>query len=157
MRGIQNGRRTWFMSLSTISVVLLLQGNLQSQTLPQSYDLRTTGLMTPVKDQGSCGACWAFATAASIESGWLKQGFTYGIISEDNLIDCHLFDESPCTGGSFYMSNALFSRHGGPVSLTDDPYTPAVTNCTNNLPFPPLPPALVEDMWFIPRDNQSVK
>lgn len=157
MKVICSDLRPWLLILVTHFGVLALPISSDSQTLPQVYDLRNLGLISPVKDQGSCGACWAFATAASIESAWLKQGFTYGIISEDNLIDCHLFDESPCIGGSFYMSNALFSRHGGPVSQTDDPYTPAVTNCTNNLPFPPLPPALIEDMWFLPRDNQSVK
>ena len=39
-------------------------------SLPASYDLRSLGRLTPVKDQGGCGSCWAFATMGSLES-WL--------------------------------------------------------------------------------------
>ena len=28
--------------------------------LPSSYDLRTLGKLTAVRDQGSCGTCWTF-------------------------------------------------------------------------------------------------
>lgn len=125
--------------------------------LPQVYDLRTLNLISPVKDQGTCGACWAFATIAAIESNWLKQGHGLTILSEDNLIDCHDFDEAPCEGGSYYMSNALLSRYGGPLLLSSDPYTPTIKDCPNNLPFPPQKPAYIEDMRFLPKDIQVVK
>ncbi|NTV47016.1 MAG: peptidase C1, partial [Chlorobiales bacterium] len=36
--------------------------------LPSSYDLRTLSTVSSVKDQGGCGACWAFATMGSLES-----------------------------------------------------------------------------------------
>jgi C1A family cysteine protease len=125
--------------------------------LPQSYDLRPCMLVSPVKDQGTCGACWAFATIAAIESNWMKLGHGLQILSEDNLIDCHGFDEAPCAGGSFYMSHALLSRHGGPLTSANDPYTPNVSNCPINLPIPPLPPAYVEEFRFLPPDIQIVK
>ena len=42
---------------------------IQSTTsLPSSYDLRTLGRVTPVRNQGGCGSCWAFGTMASLES-----------------------------------------------------------------------------------------
>ena len=35
---------------------------------PATFDLRTTGKVSPVKNQGSCGSCWAFASYGSLES-----------------------------------------------------------------------------------------
>ena len=38
------------------------------QALPSSYDLRTLGRLTPIKNQSPYGTCWAFATYSSLES-----------------------------------------------------------------------------------------
>ena len=35
---------------------------------PDRYDLRTLGRVTPVKNQGACGSCWAYGTYGSLES-----------------------------------------------------------------------------------------
>lgn len=124
---------------------------------PATYDLRTLGEVTSVKDQGDCGACWAFATCAAIESAWLKQGFPAADLSEDHFTDCHGFDEGPCEGGSFYMAQAVISRHIGPLTEQDQMYTPEINSCTSNLPFPPIPAAHVEEIRWIPPVIDSVK
>jgi C1A family cysteine protease len=136
---------------------LLLVMSLASAQLPSSYDLRTLGEVTSVKDQGNCGACWAFATCASIESAWLKQGFATADLSEDHFTDCHGFDEGPCAGGSFYMSQAVLSRHIGPITESDQGYTPQLNSCTSNLPFPPQPVAFAEEVRFLPPVIDSIK
>jgi len=90
--------------------------------LPASYDLRSDGHVTSVKDQGNCGSCWAFATYGSLESWLLKNEVEAWDFSENHLKNYHSFDLSPCEGGNAYMSIAYLARWSGPVDEMDDPY-----------------------------------
>nr|XP_034975912.1 cathepsin L1-like [Zootoca vivipara]XP_034975913.1 cathepsin L1-like [Zootoca vivipara] len=56
--------------------------------LPESVDWRNTGCVTPVKDQGSCGSCWAFAAAGALESFHCIKTRSLIPLSEQNLVDC---------------------------------------------------------------------
>ncbi|MEG1068470.1 MAG: lectin like domain-containing protein [Anaerovoracaceae bacterium] len=42
--------------------------------LPESFDLRKIGAVTPVKNQGAIGSCWTFGALASLESTLLMSG-----------------------------------------------------------------------------------
>lgn len=46
------------------------------QDLPSGYDLRTTAQITPIKNQGVSGACWAFASVKAIESNLIRSGIS---------------------------------------------------------------------------------
>lgn len=91
--------------------------------LPSSYDLRTLGKVTPVRDQGNCGSCWAFATYGSLESDLLPSE-TWDF-SENNLKNTDGFDWGSCDGGNGFMSTAYLARWSGPISEADDPYNPS--------------------------------
>ena len=90
--------------------------------LPASYDLRSLGAVTPVKNQGRAASCWAFATYGSVESTILVDTGVATNLSENHLKNYHGFDLSPTAGGNAFMSQAYLSRWDGPVSEAADPY-----------------------------------
>jgi C1A family cysteine protease len=101
---------------------------LRAGALPAAYDLRALGRLTPVRDQGSWGTCWAFANLAAVESRLLP-GKSVDF-SEDNLVTRSGY--GPFHGGAYtwggwdFMAVAYLTRWAGPVNETDDPYyTPA--------------------------------
>ena len=122
-------------------------------TPPSSYDLRDYGNVTPVKNQGTCGSCWAFAALASIESFLKGEGLTYDF-SENNMKNTHGFVPTCCAGGQRDMATAYLTRwdvpdgvswYAGPVNESDDPYT---SSCVS--PSDPLIQKQVQEVFFLP-------
>jgi C1A family cysteine protease len=95
--------------------------DLQGASYPSAYDLRVVGKTTAVRDQGSCGSCWAFAAYGSLESTLLP-GETWDF-SENNLLNNAGFDLGHCAGGSDIMAMAYLARWSGPVNEKADPYS----------------------------------
>lgn len=62
--------------------------------------------MTPVKDQGQCGSCWAFSATETTESSYVLAGNDQVIMSPQELVDCArgLFSNHGCNGGWYYYA-----------------------------------------------------
>ncbi|MEX8505903.1 lectin like domain-containing protein [Leptothrix ochracea] len=97
---------------------------------PSAFDLRSTGQLSPVRDQGACGDCWAFATFGAMESETIAAGDPSFILSPNHLNVGHGFAYPACGGGNATLSMAYLTRWGdssghtaGPVLEADDPYT----------------------------------
>ncbi|MGZ3579605.1 MAG: C1 family peptidase, partial [Syntrophales bacterium] len=123
---------------------------------PSFYDLRDQGKLTPVKNQGNCGSCWAFATYGSLESNLLPSE-TWDF-SENNLKNTHGFDLGPCAGGNGDMSTAYLARWSGPVSEEDDPYVDSPSTSPLGLPARKL----IQEVLYVPdransSDNANIK
>jgi hypothetical protein len=95
-------------------------------TLPTGLDWRNNGgnFVTPVRDQGGCGSCWAFASTGALESGTLISNQTPGIdlnLSEQALVSCG--GAGSCAGGSVGSAANFFENTGlpGPFFTLEDP------------------------------------
>jgi C1A family cysteine protease len=129
-------------------------------SLPSRYDLRTVGKVTPVKDQGQCGSCWAFSTLASIESSLLP-GESWDF-SENNMRNTHGFDLFSCQGGNSVMAAAYLTRWSGVIPEASDPYTQGSKSATSMSVPNTADVKHVQEVLFIPgrsgpSDNANIK
>ncbi|XP_027345345.1 senescence-specific cysteine protease SAG39-like [Abrus precatorius] len=98
-------------------------------SIPATMDWRKRGAVTPIKDQGICGSCWAFSAVAAIEG--IHQITTGELVSlsEQELVDCVEGDSEGCNGG--YMEDAfkLIKKKGGITSEDHYPYKGVNKTC----------------------------
>jgi len=98
-------------------------------TYPGTLDWRSKGAVTPVKNQGQCGSCWAFSTTGSVEGAvQIKHGSLISL-SEQCLMDCSkAYGNMGCSGG--LMDNAFkFAEANGIATEAAYPYTAKDGTC----------------------------
>jgi len=102
----------------------------QGETLAASVDWTTKGAVTPVKNQGQCGSCWAFSTTGGLEGSWEIASGNLVSLSEQQFVDCDKVD-SGCNGG--LMDNGFKFAEGVAIATEDSyPYTAKDGSCQSS-------------------------
>lgn len=78
--------------------MLLCVSAYNSSLYNSSLDWRDFGKVTPIKDQGLCGSCWAYAVISAIESSVAINNNTLITLNEQQLIECDTSNDG-CYGG----------------------------------------------------------
>lgn len=108
--------------------------NIQARSdLPSHFDWRdeVDGGMQPIRNQGSCGSCWAFSVVSVLES--LIRIYDHTL--EPNLAEQTLVSScsntGSCSGG--YMNAFNYLKQKGAPNEKDDPYKAYNTSCRQGL------------------------
>lgn len=99
--------------------------------LPEELDWREQGVVSPVKNQGMCGSCWAFSTTGSIESANALATGTMVELSEQELVSCARNGNYGCRGGLMVEAMKWIIWNGGITTESDYKYR----GLTNLWPF----------------------
>jgi len=96
----------------------------------EEVDWREKGAVTPVKDQASCGSCWAFSATGSLEGGNFVANGKLISLSEQQLVDCDP-KSNGCGGG--LMTNAFeYVMKKGLCTEEDYPYHAKDEDCKDD-------------------------
>lgn len=79
------------------------------ESLPEVIDWRQTAV-TPVKDQGQCGSCWAFSTTGALEGLYYIKNKELISFSEQQLMDCSKLNHG-CEGGDMNFAFRYTENH----------------------------------------------
>ncbi|XP_050381663.1 senescence-specific cysteine protease SAG39-like [Argentina anserina] len=102
----------------------------ENVTVPATVDWRQKGAVTPVKDQGQCGCCWAFSAVAAMEGITQLTSGKLISLSEQELVDCDVNGEDQgCEGGLMDNAFDFINQNHGLSTEANYPYTGVDGTC----------------------------
>jgi|EP00945_MAST-04E_sp_MAST-4E-sp1_P000245 cathepsin L len=91
---------------------------------PAAWDWRTnaSNVVGPVKNQGSCGSCWAFSAVAAMEGQLNHNTGKIHSLSEQELVDCVRGGKDTCSEGGEMYDGEEYGTTNGMEAEADYPY-----------------------------------
>ena len=127
----------------------------RNTSLPSSVDWRAKGKVTPVKNQGQCGSCWAFSATGALEGAWAIGTNTLVSLSEQQLVDCSgSYGNEGCDGGD--MDAAFqYEEKVGVCTEESYPYTGEDSSCKASSCSVAIGPLLVTGFVDVKADDEQ--
>jgi cathepsin F len=88
------------------------------EAIPSSYDWRSKGVVSPVRAQGLCGACYAFSAASNIESQYAIKTGRLLDLSEQQIVNCNPYAVG-CHGGNVGLAIKYVTTAGLGLETSD--------------------------------------
>ncbi|KAG9510824.1 putative cysteine proteinase [Fragariocoptes setiger] len=144
---------------ATVWKKLLQQHNKTEKELidgaPEEVDWRKVpGVVSKVKNQGSCGSCWSFSTTGAVEGQYGLRNKSLSL-SEEELVDCDTADEG-CNGGLPQYAYEQIITLGGLETESDYPYNPfpSKKGCRMSKKAPKYP---IKGFVNLPNNEEIIK
>ncbi len=124
------------------------------RSLPAKFDWRTQGACPPVRDQGNCGSCWAFAAVGAVESSILISGSPQADLSEQWLVSCTA--AGSCNGGwhtdalEYIRCGGLMDPCGGNGAVPESSFHYQARDLPCGCPYPH---SHCVDSWYVVGDE----
>ncbi|XP_022724352.1 senescence-specific cysteine protease SAG12-like [Durio zibethinus] len=151
-RSLRSGyKRLSFKLMSDSKPTSFRYGNVTA--MPTVMDWRKKGAVTSVKNQGTCGCCWAFSAVAAIEGiTQLKKGKLISL-SEQQLVDCDINGEDEgCEGGFMNSAFQFIKSNHGLATEANYPYQGSEGTCKKK---EATPAATINGYEAVPVNNEK--
>merc|ERR1711933_159925 len=103
-----------------------------AETAPSSKDWVADGAVTPIKNQGQCGSCWAFSTTGGIEGQNFLVNGKLSSFSEQELVDCAGAEGNQGCNGGLMDDGFEYVEENGLCFESAYPYTAEGGQCTKD-------------------------
>ncbi len=123
----------------------------QSGSYPSSVDWRTKGAVTPVRDQGQQGTCYAHSASEALESAYFIKTGTLPNLSVQQIVDCSYSYGNHGNNGGMYTYSWTYIHDSGLTTESAYPYTAGPSDRSSCKPFTPY--TYVSDCKHVPSNE----